>query len=155
MKRLIVFVFFGLAWLTNVAHADQPAPTFVAVDVVLQSDAPIAAWQFEFGSEYDAIQIVGVEQGDSAAFGDAPYYDREAVRQGTADHIIVADYSLANEDELPRGGFRLATLHLMISGALTQEFEITLITAVNAGGERVDASISTALQIVNKPGSES
>ena len=71
------------------------------------------------------------------------FYDREAVAEGDADRIIVADYTLAGESHLPRGRMRLATLHLMLEGGA--DFELRLVTATTSDGQAIDASI--ALQI--------
>ncbi|NOR35267.1 MAG: hypothetical protein GQ577_00835, partial [Woeseiaceae bacterium] len=76
------------------SYADEPNIRFTAVDVYLDSAEPVAAWQFELGDRVGVMKVVGVEQGDSPAYAHAPYYDREAVRLGEADRIIVADYSL-------------------------------------------------------------
>ncbi|MEM7430756.1 MAG: hypothetical protein AAF351_02335 [Pseudomonadota bacterium] len=146
MKRLTLIFLTALAAFASEVHAEDAAPRFVAVDVVLISDAPVAAWQFEFGGSSDAVRIVGVEQGESKAFGDAPYYDREAIRLGTADRIVVADYSTADSSYLPRGAVRIATLHLMITGHSNEAIDITLVTAVDADGERIEASISATPQ---------
>jgi len=77
-----------------------------------------------------------------ATFRRAPYYDREAVAQGSASSIVVADYSLADADLLPVGRFRLATLHLMLRGE--PNFELRLVKATTPGGRAIHASISLA-----------
>ena len=131
---------FVLLLLTGFAAADDVR--FESVDVFLTSDEPVAAWQFELTEARATMQVVGVENGESDVFGDAPYYDREAVRTGIADRIIVADYSTAPTDELPSGRIRIATLHLMLSGAAPPEFDLELTTAVRVDGTAVDAAIS-------------
>lgn len=115
------------------------APRFVAVDVWLESPVPVAAWQFELTSPH--AKIVGVENGESAAFGDAPYYDRGAVERGSALRIMVADFSLAAPAALPAGRFRIATLHLLLEAAGEPDFNLELVTAVDHDGDPVDASI--------------
>lgn len=122
------------------AAQDDGTRRFVAVDVYLQADRPLAAWQFEFSGP-DA-RIVGVENGESGAFEGTPYYDREAVQLGTADRIVVADFSLAAPDELPSGRIRIATLHLMLTEAGEPEFNLDLVTAVTHDGAAIDASIA-------------
>jgi hypothetical protein len=97
------------------------------------------------------MKIVGVENGASAAYSRAPYYDREAVQLGTADRIIVADFSLAEPSQLPSGRTRVATLHLMLTGPGEPAFELDLVTAVRHDGRTIDASIALELN----PGSES
>jgi hypothetical protein len=115
------------------------APRFIAVDVWLESPVPVAAWQFELASP-DA-KIVGVENGESTAFRDAPYYDREAVERGSAERLVVADFSLAAPAALPAGRIRIATLHLLLEGTGEPAFDLELVTAVDHDGDPIDASI--------------
>lgn len=118
--------------------AGNAAPRFIAVDVYLSVDEPLAAWQFEFADTNGVTKIVGVESGDAAAFADAPYYDRSAVESGRAERVIVADFSL--DADLPRGRVRIATLHLMLDGE--PEFELTLKTATARDGTPLDATLT-------------
>ena len=115
---------------------------FASVGVYVDSANPVAAWQFEFADRHGLMQVVGVERGDSAAFERVPYYDREAVRRGMADRIVVADYSLAHRVNLPVGRVRIATIHVMLSGGADADFDVRLITANGPAGERIDAAIS-------------
>lgn len=119
------------------------AAEFRAIDVYLQTTAPVAAWQFELHDANDGLQVVGVENGASAAFGDAPYFDEDAVAEGRARRIIVADFSLAEPDELPSGRFRIATVHLMIENAAA-DLQLDLVTATDVDGVPIEASISLA-----------
>ena len=123
---------------------------FAAVDIYLDTSEPIAAWQFELSDRNGTIKIVGVEQGESEAYDRAPFYDREAVRLGQADRVVVADYSLADSDELPSGHTRIATIHLMLDSEDDQDIELTLITATTHDGQVINASIS----LVSRTGSE-
>jgi hypothetical protein len=134
---LLVLCGAGL-WQTGAAQPDG-RPRFAAVDVYLDSAEPVAAWQFEFSSR--SGKIVGVENGESEAFGGTPYYDREAVQLGTADRIVVADFSLAGTSRLPSGRVRVATLHLVLDAASDPEFDVGLVTAVTRDGVTIDASI--------------
>ena len=122
------------------AATEDAAPRFLAVDVYLQAGEPVAAWQFEFSGTNS--KVVGVENGESPAFEGAPYYDREAVQRGTADRIVVADFSLAAPDALPSGRVRIATLHLMLEDSGSPEFDLHLVTAVTHDGAAIDASIA-------------
>ena len=136
--RVAAAFFCVLAMPANAADE----PRFASVDVYLDSAEPVAAWQFELSDKRRSMKVVGVENGDSAAYPRAPYYDREAVRLGTADRIIVADYSVVDTSELPTGYTRIATVHIMLSGSDDADLEITLITAVGADGIATDAAIS-------------
>jgi len=118
---------------------------FVAVDIYLNSPTPVAAWQFELNDANGVMKIVGVENGDSDAYPRAPYYDREAVQLGTADRIVVADFSMGDDEELPNGRFRIATLHLMLMGADQPDFELNLVVATTRDGQAIEASISLEL----------
>lgn len=124
------------------SYADEANIRFTAVDVYLDSAEPVAAWQFELGDRAGVMKVVGVEQGDSPAYAHAPYYDREAVRLGEADRIIVADYSLADVVELPSGRVRVATVHLMLSSDDDADFNLFLVTATTYDGVVTDARIS-------------
>ena len=115
-------------------------PRFVPVEIHLDSPQPVAAWQFELRDRDGTMKVVGIERGGIPAFPDVPYYDREAVAEGDADRIVVADYTLAEESRLPRGPMRLAILHLMLEG--DADFELHLVTATTYDGRSIDASIA-------------
>ena len=138
----------GIRWtllvlLLSASQVVADAPVrFASVAVFIDSAEPLAAWQLEFSAKAGGMQVVGVENGDSAAFEDAPYYDREAVDQGRADRIVVADYSLLTDSELPRGRTRVTTLHVMLTGNESPAFDTQLIVASSSQGNRIDAEIS-------------
>ncbi|MBT8078706.1 MAG: hypothetical protein KJO31_09000 [Gammaproteobacteria bacterium] len=136
----VVFLSLFLTLVTPLALADN-AVRFASVDIYLDSSAPVAAWQFELTDDNGAMKVVGVENGDSEVFSDAPYYDREAVQLGTADRIIVADFSLAGTKQLPSGNFRLTTLHLVLEGPAEPSFKLQLVTATAHDGRAIDATI--------------
>ncbi len=130
-------------WLAvaNVAAQDAAStPRFVAVEVHFDSPEPVAAWQFELADRAGAMRVVGIEGGGHDAFPRAPYYDREALARGDAPRIVLADYSLAEDEALPRGRMHLATMHLMLDGE--PDFALRLIKATNAEGVPVTASIA-------------
>ena len=132
MKRLAVLIFL-------LAVGADAAPRFEALQIWIDAAQPVAAWQFELRDANGRTTIVGVENGDSDAFGDAPYYDRDAVNGGDAERVVVADFSLA--EDLPSGYFRLATVHVMVDGG-EPDFELTLVTATNRDGQRIAATVS-------------
>ena len=144
MKTLRLIIFLVAVAPSPIALAQDIR--FAAVDVYLDSTEPVAAWQFELSERRGMMKVVGVEQGESAAFERVPYYDREAVRQGQADRIIVADYSLADINDLPSGRSRIATIHLMLSGDSDADFNLQLVTATTYDGEVMDARISLAVR---------
>lgn len=141
MKAVFLSLFLIFSTCAGQVLAADGDLRFAAVNIYLDASAPLAAWQFELNDRNGAMKVVGVENGDSDVFRRAPYYDREAVQLGTADRIIVADYSLADADELPTGRVRIATLHLVLSGADEPDFDLRLITANTHDGQAIDASI--------------
>ena len=119
---------------------------FTALDIYLEADEPLAAWQFELRESSGRMRVVGVENGDSAAFRDAPYYDLAAVNDGMADHIIVADYSMNPAAELPTGRSRVATVHIQLEGLAEPDYELSLMAAGGADGAPIQASIEFETQ---------
>jgi len=119
---------------------------FATIDVYVDSPEPLAAWQFELREATGSMAVVGVENGESAAFAGTPHYDLDAVAQGRAERIIVADYSLGERATLPVGRTRVATVHVRLMGAQAPEFQLQLIAAGNAAGEAIDAAAVIELQ---------
>jgi hypothetical protein len=91
----------------------------------------------EKGSDPFSVKIVGVEGGEHAAYKEAPYYDPAALAQ---NRIIIGALSTAKE--LPAGRMRVATVHVMIEGDAEPEYEVVLVTAGDADGNRIDAKIT-------------
>lgn len=161
MKRLIAIASVAAVMLAAVAgfglavaqpFAEEGGMRFLTVDVFVESNEPLAAWQFELTDQTGAMAIVGIENGGSgisggsAAFADVPHYDRDVTTRTSTDRIIVADYSLADQSQLPRGRTRVATLHVSLSGSADPEFELELIAAGNAGGEPIAAAADYEIQ---------
>ena len=141
MNRWLRVIALVMLFAASSTLADAPI-RFTSVDVYIDAAEPMAAWQLEFFAVSGTMQVVGVENGDSKAFDGAPYYDRDAVENGRADRIVVADYSLDDESTLPRGRVRVTTLHLMLSGDEAPEFNTRLIVASTYQGKRINAGIS-------------
>lgn len=141
MNRWLRVIAVLMLLAASSAIADSPI-RFASVDVYIDAAEPMAAWQLEFSAVTGSMQVVGVENGDSKAFDGAPYYDRDAVDNGRADRIVIADYSLEDEDELPSGRVRVTTLHLMLTGDEAPKFETRLIVASTYQGKRINAEIS-------------
>ena len=123
-----------------------PAVRFAALDVFLESGTPLAAWQFELAERNGLMTVVGVENGESAAFAPAPYYDLEAVQQNRADRVIVADFSLQSAGSLPVGRTRIATIHVRLDGEDEPDYQLRLLAAGDAAGRPIDAAISFSAQ---------
>lgn len=120
------------------------AVRFESLDVVIDSPEPLAAWQFELTDRNGAMLIVGVENGDSEAFNDAPYFDLDAVQSGNAERIIVADFNAQPSAALPTGATRIATVHVRYNTFTDPDYALRLVAAGNAAGEPIDAAIRFA-----------
>ena len=131
---------FGAA-LAGWSQAVQTGSRFTTLDIYLETTAPLAAWQFELRESAGRMRVVGVENGDSAAFGEAPYYDLAAVSGGAADRIVVADYSMRPAAELPTGRSRVATIHIQLEGAAEPDYVLSLMAAGGADGGPIQAAI--------------
>lgn len=145
LKLLLCLVLWAAAW-PALSHADGMKVRFAAVDIHLESAQPVAAWQFELSEAGGRMRVVGVENGDSPAFAKAPYYDRKAVSDGRADRVIVADFTLLPPPELPVGTVRIATVHVRLAGDSEPEYILRLVTAGNAEGKPVPASVHLNVQ---------
>ncbi len=122
-------------------------PRFEAVDIFVDAgDASLGAYQVELkgierkearvGTAF--VKIVGLEGGDHPAFGDAPYYDPEALQGG---RVIVAAFSTAAD--LPAGRTRVARVHVMLEGAGEPAYELKIEAAADRGGKPIRAQAST------------
>ena len=136
-----------VAALPAPVRADDAAVRFAALDIYLKASEPFAAWQFEHTERTGQMLVVGVENGESAAFEGAPYYDLEAVKAGVAERIIVADFTVKPASELPRERVRVATLHVRLNGPSDPEYALRLMAAANEAGEPIPASIDLDIQM--------
>lgn len=111
---------------------------FVPVEIYLDSgQASLAAYQFELEAAAGQVEIVGVENGETPAFGEAPYYDPQALAN---DRIIIAAFSTG--DALPTGRTRVATVHLRETGPAEPEYNLKLIVAADAEGNEIPAELT-------------
>jgi len=123
--------------------AQPSAPSrFAVVDVYVDSNAPVAAWQFELRERRGRMQVVGIEGGEGQGFREPPFYDQRAVARGTSDRVIVASYSLSAPEQLPSGRVRVASVHVRLLGEATPDYELRLVAAGTADGHAIDAKIS-------------
>ena len=141
MPRILLCAGLLSAALAVIAQSVETNIRFAALDIYLETAEPLAAWQFELRESSGRMRVAGVENGDSTAFGGTPYYDLAAVRDGRADHIVVADYSTSPAAELPTGRSRIATVHIQLEGHTDPDFVLSLIAAGGANGEPIQASI--------------
>ncbi len=145
VTRLLVLAL--LATIVGVSAQQPDALTrFTAVDIFIDSQEPLAAWQFELAERNGLMTVVGVENGNSNAFPEAPYFDLDALRLGTADRVIVADFSLEPTTLLPSGRTRVATIHVQLVGGQDPDYELSLIAAGGVDGDAIEAQISLDTQ---------
>jgi hypothetical protein len=130
-------VLIAILFLVGVATGQEPVPgTFRAVDLFVDSgNQPLAAYQLSFAVA-DA-RIVGIEGGEHSAFSEPPYYDPQAMR---TNHAIIAAFSTATGDQLPRGRIRIATVHLRILSGGTLDYQLNVQTAATPLAERISIS---------------
>lgn len=116
----------------------QPEVRFAPLHIFLDSgDQGLAAFQFELKAVTGQIKIVGVEGGEHPVFKKPPYYDPAALAN---DRIIIAAFSTSHD--LPTSRSRIATIHLQIIGDTQPKYELDLIVAANADGEKIPAKIT-------------
>ena len=159
MKRyaaLTVVLACGALLLAAGKVAGRDAGTrvrFVPIEIYLDSgQVPLAAYQFELEATAGQVEIVGVENygasdlidvkigvenGETPAFGEAPYYDPQALAN---DRIIIAAFSTG--EALPTGRTRIATIHLQVAGPTEPEYELKLIVAADAEGNEIPAELT-------------
>lgn len=116
-------------------HPTAEAPRFQAVDIYLDSETPIAAYQIEVQVITGDATIVGVE-GGTPPLDAPPYYDPAALAGG---RIILAAFDTAAT--LPPGHHRIATVHFREQGGPVT-YHAELATAGDAEGQRCSASAS-------------
>ena len=160
MQRVMIILWIGAACgaVTFAAGADrlietQPAgrnaaageaavesgARFAYLDVWIDSGQnPLAAYQFELAAEVGDVRIVGIEGGDGPIYADPPYYDNRAMQH---DQVILAAFSTAGADALPRGNVRVARIHVMIEGDEAPEYVLKLHAAARTDGEPIEADL--------------
>lgn len=113
---------------------------FAAYDVLIDGDAPLAAYQVEVWSRTGNVAIVGIEGGADAAFADPPYYDPQAMRH---DRVILAAFSTKPAAQLPpAGSTRVATIHVQITGDADPRFDTKLTAAATTDGAPLRATVN-------------
>ena len=140
MKKLLAIVLISFSPV-GVFFAQQPAADktvhFRAVNVYVDSRTkPLAAYQLELSVKGGDAKIVGIEGGEHPAFREAPFYDPKAIQQ---ERVIIAAFSTASADKLPKGKSRVATVHLQITGDVRPEFVTKLMTAGTVDGGKIPA----------------
>ena len=115
-----------------------PNVRFASLPVYIDSGGKaLAAYQFELKTTKGQIEIVGVENGQSPAFAQPPYYDPNALAH---DRIIIAAFNTGKN--LPTGRTRVTTLQLQIIGQTEPQYQIDLTVAADADGNKIPAEIT-------------
>jgi hypothetical protein len=119
-----------------------PAPSsrFLPLDVTLDANSPLAAWQFSLTCDDPAVRIVGLEGSSHPAYSDAPYYDPAAMR---TNRVIAAAFSTLDPAALPTAKLRVATVHVMIPAGSTPTFTLTLTAAADPAGAKLATATAT------------
>lgn len=140
MRMLVPVCIAALVAVTIVcAQDDVQSVRFDAIDVYVQTgDEPLAAYQLDLSAEKGDVTIVGIEGGESKVFAAPPYYDPAAIQN---DRVIIAYFSTAAADALPRGKVRIATIHVQIVGNVQPEYDATITVAATVDGEPIDAEL--------------
>ncbi len=121
------------------AQDDVQSVRFAAIDVYVQTgDKPLAAYQLDLSAEKGNVTIVGIEGGGSEVFTAPPYYDPAAIQN---DRVIIAYFSTAGADALPRGKVRIATIHVQIVGNVQPKYDAKITVAATVDGEPIDAEL--------------
>lgn len=124
--RLVILAF-------TIAHVF--AARFTTLDVFVEpAGKPVAAFQIQLQFE-DGTTVVGVEGGEHAEFKKAPYYDPKAIQK---DRIIVAAFSVAAPNDLPKTRTRLLTLHLQTPSEKPVAFKIKKQLVSDHTGKTID-----------------
>ena len=121
------------------AQDDVQSVRFDAIDVYVQTgDEPLAAYQLDLSAEQGDVTIVGIEGGESEVFTAPPYYDPAAIQN---NRVIIAYFSTAAADALPRGKVRIATIHVQITGDIEPEYDAKITVAATVDGDPIDAEL--------------
>jgi hypothetical protein len=119
--------------------AEREDVRFRPVDIVIDSDQPIAAYELEVVVARGNAIITGVE-GGSAPMNEPPYYDPAALQAG---RIIIAAFS--TEDTLTGGAHRVATIHFRESGS-QPHYEVRVRVIAGPDGDRLNATATAKVR---------
>jgi len=130
----------------------NPAPiTFVSVQLLIDPQGrPLAAYQIEIDSAGADFQVVGLVASPHPAYTREPYYDLDANNRNT-DRLILANYSLADADDLPAGPVEVATVNLALRGNYHADdlppITVKLTAAYDHESEKIGAVASYQMSV--------
>jgi hypothetical protein len=132
---IVLCAFVGITRAEDTAH-------FRTVDIFVDAGGkPLAAYQLEFQAKRGNGKIVGIEGGADAVFKEAPYYDSKAMQQ---ERVIIAAFSTETEAKLPKQKTRVASIHVLVSGAENPDYTVTLTVAADSNGKKISADATFA-----------
>lgn len=128
MKRLgLVFMLLPVSLL---AVRAQTAPRFQAIDVWVESDLPLVAYQIEVRASVSAARVVGIEGGEGPPYAEPPFYDPAAMR---GERVVLGAFTTS--PDAPNGRFRVARIHMQEPAGEETDYKATVVTAAAPGGE--------------------
>lgn len=125
----------GLVVHSAAGRSEPAAPQFQPLEVYIESDRAVAAYQVEIRVVGGTAAFVGVEGGE-APFDDAPFYDPKALLD---QRIVIA--ALSTDSALTPGRHRVATVHVREVGNGAR-YQIRLQAAADANAARVKGQVS-------------
>lgn len=135
-----------------------PALQFAIIDITIDPlGQPLAAYQFELTAPDASLKIIGVQGSDHPAYKrDRPPYFDPIVTQRNTDRLILADYALPQLDaaQLPDQPVVVARINVVYEGpadADTPDLQLSLITAGNADGKKIQAKASYSFRTLERP----
>lgn len=134
----LLLILLILSLPSTVQAADTPR--FGTVDIYLDPHGlPLAAYQLELNTSDAQVKISGIEGGGHTTFQNPPYYDPKAMQ---GNQVILAAFSKAAADQLPKGKVRVATVHYMTTGSGKPDFTLKLITSGTSNARKIKAEAS-------------
>jgi hypothetical protein len=130
----------ALAWLARsdavpALAAVETAGRFRTVDLFIDSkETPLGAYQLSLVGRSGEVRIVGIEGGEHPAFRKPPFYDLKAIQH---ERVIIAAFSTASPEDLPRGKTRVAVIHVQTLGDKAPDLAIELQVAADPTGKRI------------------
>lgn len=132
-----LLIVFQLSWSLHADEAKPVAtPRFAAYDLVIDSGSEqLTAYQVNITYAAED-KIVGVEGGRPAGFGEAPFYDRDALRGGV---IILAAF--VPRDELAVAGRQIiARIHIAHISTESPAAEVMVLAGLD--GKEISGDIT-------------
>lgn len=144
-------------WRTVQRSAADPGPgplagpTFVSVRIAIDPRGePLAAYQVELDTAGADFLVVGIEPGDVPAYPREPYYDLNANQRNT-DRLILANYSVADADDLPRDPVVVVTVNLALVGSYPADdlppLALKLTACYGPDGKKINAQASYEMSV--------